>query len=232
MMNDDFLGDLTLEERVVKTGEIFQRILRDGRLSEFEPEAHKDGEFSACFFGCFSDYFACTLVVDAPGRSHVHGVCYLDGNVAHSGRIENEWALNYFVERMLARVEYHMRMRAQALFVEQRVRWTEVRTAIEENPASLGLVRVKMYPYGLTSWKSLVNQRGHPTVHVVGNDENGRVLNIPTLVFTCPHEAAVWATCPMRVDTLHFMWDVEMSMEPFVERYIAEVDPSTGELRG
>ena len=205
-MDDEFLDGLTLEQRVDKTREIFERILRDGRLCEFEPEAHKDGEFSAYFFGCTFDCFACTLVVDAPGRSHVKAECYIDGRVKHAMPLFGEHGLNYFVERMAAHVGHHMRGRAQSLFVQQRVRRIEIRSAIEGDPASLGLVRVKTYQYGITSWKSLLNQRGHPTVHVVANDENGNVRDVATLVFTCPHAPAIWATCQLRVDTLHFMW--------------------------
>ena len=95
---------------------------------------------------------------------------------------------------------------------------------IEGNPASLGMVAVKTYRYGITSWDSLVNQRGPPTVHVVANDEDDSVRDLAMLVFTCPHAPAIWATCQTRDGTANFMGDVKESLEPFVAAYAAGMD--------
>ena len=159
-MSDELLHGLTLEERVDKTRAIFERILRDERLSEFEPEAAVDGEFQAFFFGCERECFACQLVVNAPGGSYMKAECYLEGRVRHSMQLSSERGVNFFVEWMVEHVGQFMRRRADLLFVTQRLRLREIRSMIERNPASLGLVRVKTYRYGITSWDSLVNQRG------------------------------------------------------------------------
>ena len=70
-MSDELLHGLTLEQRVDKTRTIFERILRDERLSDFEPEAATNGEFSARFLGCSFDGFNCALLVVGPQRVFV-----------------------------------------------------------------------------------------------------------------------------------------------------------------
>ena len=223
-MSDELLHGLTLEERVDKTRAIFERILRDGRLCEFEPEAAVDGEFQAFFFGCERESFACQLIVNGAGRSYMKAECYLEGQVKHSMALTSEWGVNHFVEGMVERVGRFMRRRADLLFVQQQMRRIEIRGAIERNRALLGAVDVRTYQYGLTSWNSLLNQRGPPTVHVVANDEDRSVQDIPMLVFTCPHAPAIKSTCQLHVNTLSFMTDVEVSMRPFVNRYPAGMD--------
>ena len=223
-MSDELLHGLTLEERVDKTRAIFERILRDERLREFEPAAEVDGEFQALFFGCDSESFACQLVVKGPGQSLVKAECYLEGRLRYSMFLTSERGVNFFVEWMVKHVERFMYRRSVSLFEQQQLRRIEVRVAIANRAEVLGAVDVRTYQYGITSWKSLLNQRGHPTVHVVANDEDGSVQDIPMLVFTCPHAPAIKSTCQLHDDTLRFMTDVEVSMRPFVNRYPAGMD--------
>jgi len=223
-MSDELLHGLTLEQRVDKTRAIFERILRDERLYEFEPEAAVDGEFQAFFFGCERECFACQLVVNGPGGSYMKAECYLEGRVRHSMQLSSERGVNFFVAWMVEHVGQFMRRRADLLFVTQHLRLREIRSMIEGNPASLGMVAVKTYRYGITSWDSLVNQRGPPTVHVIANDEDSSVRDLATLVFTCPHAPAMWVTCQTHDGAKQFMFDVEESLEPFVAAYAAGMD--------
>ena len=223
-MSDELLHGLTLEQRVDKTRAIFERILRDERLCEFEPAAEVDGEFQALFFGCDSESFACQLVVKGPGQSLVKAECYMEGRLRYSMFLTSERGINFFVGWMVENVGQFMRRRAELLFLTQRLRLNEVRSMIEGNPASLGMVAVKTYRYGITSWDSLVNQRGAPTVHVIANDEDGSVRDLATLVFTCPYAPATWVTIQTDDGTKHFMWDVEESLEPFVAASAAGMD--------
>ena len=223
-MSDELLHGLTLEERVDKTRAIFERILRDERLREFEPAAEVDGEFQALFFGCDSESFACQLVVKGPGQSLVKAECYMEGRLRYSMFLTSERGISSFIRWMVENVGQFMRRRADLLFVTQRLRLNEVRSIIAENPESLGMVAVRTYRYGITSWDSLVNQRGAPTVHVIANDKDGSVRDLATLVFTCPHEPAIWATCQTRDGIENFLLDVAESLEPFVAFHAAGMD--------
>ena len=210
------LDGLTHEQRVDKTRTIFERILRDERLSEFEPEAATNGEFSARFLGCSFDGFNCALMVVGPQRVFVKAEYCLGGRLMQPMAITCDDGLDLFVRSMARRVRRFVRRRAARVSGTIRDHRIEIWDVILNHEA-LGVVRVKKYRYGVASWDSVVSQRGAPTVHVLANGEHGEVLEsgVATLVFTWAQaEEAIWKTCRIRLDTMRFMMDVELLLDP------------------
>ena len=213
----NFLLGLALDEQFNLARAVFQRVLLDPRLAAFEPAPAGYGEFSAGFFGAqLTDFFYCVLEIEGPLQSSLSVAYHLGGRSVEREKVGSFADVDAFVGGMARRVRRFMRRRAARVSGTIRDRRTEIWDVLANHEA-LGVVRVKTYRYGVASWDSVVNQRGAPTVHVLANGEDGEALEsgAATLVFTWGQaEEAIWETCRIRLDTMRFMVDVEVLLDP------------------